>query len=486
MNRPAFLMRVAGIVASLALLTLFVVGPVGARPALNQTEPTARVTPGVTPSPTGTHTPTYTPSPTVTPSPTATPSPTVTPSPTPVPYLEVTPSEAEGERKVSAVVRGRSWSPNGIVTLYWDGTDNEHRLGDSFLANINGTFQVSVTVKKAWATVGTHTIYARETSGLSAQTTMTLLAPPPSATPTPVTPTSTFTPSPTLRAVTPEVTNTPFVPQAPLATSTPTPVTATATQMPSTMPTLAPTRASNNTTTLPAGPTVTVIPRVAPNRSDTPAPGTPSGALVPGARERSVSWIDGLGNLWVFGGYGYDSSGSTGYLNDLWRYEPISGQWTWTSGASAVNQVGSYGTQGTPDAANVPGGRYGSVSWIDGFGRLWLFGGYGYDSAGSIGYLNDLWQYDPINGQWTWVSGADTANQAGGYAQEPPEASSLPGGGYGSASRLGGWGNLWSSKGQSNADSGSISGPDAESALPDGLQPSRPRLTAELLGMNRR
>jgi hypothetical protein len=188
----------------------------------------------------------------------------------------------------------------------------------------------------------------------------------------------------------------------------------------------------------------------------------------------------------VFGGYGYDSSGSTGYLNDLWRYEPVSGQWTWTSGAHTVNQVGYYGTQGIPDAANVPSGRYGSVSWIDGFGRLWLFGGYGYDSEGSIGYLNDLWQYDPINGQWTWVSGSNTVNQAGGYTQEPPEASSLPGEGYGNASRLNGWGKMWSSEGQGYADSGGIGSLGGELESPSGLQPARARLAAGLRGLSRR
>ena len=31
--------------------------------------------------------------------------------------------------------------------------------------------------------------------------------------------------------------------------------------------------------------------------------------------------------------------------------------------------------------------------------------GYGYDSPARAGYLNDLWQYSPSSGQWTWVSG---------------------------------------------------------------------------------
>ena len=52
--------------------------------------------------------------------------------------------------------------------------------------------------------------------------------------------------------------------------------------------------------------------------------------------------------------------------------------WTWISGANTINAQGVYGTKGVPAAGNVPGARSGSVSWIDGAGNLWLFGGYGY------------------------------------------------------------------------------------------------------------
>jgi hypothetical protein len=50
--------------------------------------------------------------------------------------------------------------------------------------------------------------------------------------------------------------------------------------------------------------------------------GTPAATNVPGARQWQANWIDSSGNLWVFGGDGYDSGGSLGYLNDLWKYEP--------------------------------------------------------------------------------------------------------------------------------------------------------------------
>ena len=47
------------------------------------------------------------------------------------------------------------------------------------------------------------------------------------------------------------------------------------------------------------------------------------------------------------------------------------------SGSNTINQVGIYGTKGVPDAANVPGARYDSISWTDSDGNFWLFGGYG-------------------------------------------------------------------------------------------------------------
>ena len=112
----------------------------------------------------------------------------------------------------------------------------------------------------------------------------------------------------------------------------------------------------------------------------------------PGARLGSVSWIDSSGDLWLFGGEGYAISGG-GMLNDLWRYDPEIGIWTWISGDYAADRTGVYGTLGEGAASNKPGARLLSVSWIDSSGDLWLFGGSGYDAAGSPGELNDLWKF---------------------------------------------------------------------------------------------
>jgi N-acetylneuraminic acid mutarotase len=169
--------------------------------------------------------------------------------------------------------------------------------------------------------------------------------------------------------------------------------------------------------------------------------GTAASTNVPGARVEAVSWTDASGNLWLFGGFGYDSTGADGPLNDLWKYSPTKSEWTWVSGANVYDQVGNYGTLGTAASTNVPGARYSAVSWIDASGNLWLFGGAGLAANSEF---NDLWKYNPTLGEWTWVSGANIANQKGTYGTLGAAASTNVPGGRSSGS---GWadasGNFW-------------------------------------------
>jgi len=53
-------------------------------------------------------------------------------------------------------------------------------------------------------------------------------------------------------------------------------------------------------------------------------------------------------------------------------------QWAWISGSNSSLQPGVYGSQGVPNASNLPGARYGAVGWFDSSTQaLWLFGGFG-------------------------------------------------------------------------------------------------------------
>ncbi len=133
--------------------------------------------------------------------------------------------------------------------------------------------------------------------------------------------------------------------------------------------------------------------------------GVPSLVTYPGTRSRSGGTADAAGSAWIFGGE--DASASERF-NDLWRFDPGTLRWTWVAGSSSTNQAGAYGTLGVPDSANHPGGRRDLLLWTDSAGFLWLFGGRGYDSAGSWGPLLDLWRFDPATGQWAWMAGPST------------------------------------------------------------------------------
>ena len=173
--------------------------------------------------------------------------------------------------------------------------------------------------------------------------------------------------------------------------------------------------------------------------------GTAAAGNMPGGRWAADAKIDASGNVWLFGGQGFDSTTTNGLLNDLWKYNPTTNQWTWVGGSKLVNQVGSYGTLGTASAANIPGGRQAAASWIDPTGNLFVFGGFGLDVTGTPnGTLNDLWKYDPVANQWTWVSGSSAANQHGVYGTPgTAAATNVPGGRWRSAYWTDASGNLW-------------------------------------------
>ncbi len=101
---------------------------------------------------------------------------------------------------------------------------------------------------------------------------------------------------------------------------------------------------------------------------------------VPGARAFAITWTDHNGFLWLFGGQTVNSAGTAVTYNDLWKFDPVAFQWTLVSGsATPANARGTYGTQGAGSISNFPGARLGASAWTDTSGKLWLFGGSGYD-----------------------------------------------------------------------------------------------------------
>ena len=164
----------------------------------------------------------------------------------------------------------------------------------------------------------------------------------------------------------------------------------------------------------------------------------------PGGRKAANGLADASGNLWIFGGFGYDGAGNVGYLGDMWTYNPSANRWAWFAGSNTINNVGVYGTKGTANPANMPGARYGAAAAIDASGNIWVFGGFGYDAAGNVGYLNDLWEFSTHTDEWTWIGGGTTVNGAAVYGtQGTAAATSMPGARFSQNMVIDGGGHIW-------------------------------------------
>ena len=157
--------------------------------------------------------------------------------------------------------------------------------------------------------------------------------------------------------------------------------------------------------------------------------GVPSSTIYPGSREFTAHWTDNSGNFWFFGGLGWAaSSTSPVYLNDMWRYNPASNQWTYFGGSTGGGASGVYGTLGVASSSAIPGGRKFPAHWVDASGKFWMFGGFGF-GASTFGNLNDLWMYNPATNLWTWMGGSQISNQNGVYGTlNVPSVNNIPGG----------------------------------------------------------
>jgi N-acetylneuraminic acid mutarotase len=172
--------------------------------------------------------------------------------------------------------------------------------------------------------------------------------------------------------------------------------------------------------------------------------GTAASGNSPGARQAAITWTDAYGNFWLFGGIGLDAGGSQGSLNDLWKFDPNLGNWTWINGPSTISIPASYGTLNTGAPTNLPGARQGAAAWSDASSNLWMFGGDGYDSAGTQGHLNDLWEFDTAGNGWIWRGGSNVAGAAGVYGTlASASGGNVPGARLGTSAWADSAGNFW-------------------------------------------
>jgi Galactose oxidase, central domain len=205
----------------------------------------------------------------------------------------------------------------------------------------------------------------------------------------------------------------------------------------------------------------------------------------PGARYGSASWTDNSGNLWMFGGRGWELGGSSAPdtldapMNDVWvcvTGGPLGGlidycEWQLVGGYDATYGAGIIAVaqeEGQPDIySNVgkswpaptpaPGGRLGIAVWTDAAGNAWFFGG-----SNGRQYHNDMWKlnsgaaaYGPPS-QYLWTSFTGTApvwtflsattpttenlDQPGIY---PPNTNAYPGARTNAATWKDSSGNFW-------------------------------------------
>jgi len=139
--------------------------------------------------------------------------------------------------------------------------------------------------------------------------------------------------------------------------------------------------------------------------------GIPNTTNQPGSRrETAAAWIDNENNLWLFGGRGYGTDTTQGDLNDLWKYNISTNEWTWMRGSTQINDAGSYGIKGIEDTTNNPPSRMIYCRWKDYQGNFWIFGG----GDHPIGvFYNDVWKYNIATNKWTWMSGDNFPNGEG-------------------------------------------------------------------------
>ena len=145
----------------------------------------------------------------------------------------------------------------------------------------------------------------------------------------------------------------------------------------------------------------------------------------PGSRGTAIPGVLN-GQLYLFGGFEV-YMGTGGFNNDLWKFDPSVNMWTWVKGDDGIEINGIYGPLGVENVANNPGSRASTKMWTSN-NKLYLFGGIGQGET-QAGELSDIWNYNPVTNNWTWIGGSKLVDLQSNYGtQGQLSANNTPGG----------------------------------------------------------
>jgi hypothetical protein len=100
------------------------------------------------------------------------------------------------------------------------------------------------------------------------------------------------------------------------------------------------------------------------------------------------------------------NAGVSGYTNE----------WSWISGSKSASGKPVYGDLGEYNNDYTPSARlYTAQCYHARLGKLFIFGGTGFDLSSATGTLSDLWAFDSAIEQWSWLGRYLIPNYAGDY-----------------------------------------------------------------------
>lgn len=127
----------------------------------------------------------------------------------------------------------------------------------------------------------------------------------------------------------------------------------------------------------------------------------------PGSKYSAAAFKGTDGSFWMYGGLRGDGSitNPLGATDDLWKFNPVTEQWTVVNGNGDVNKPVNYNfTNGNP------GSRIGAAAWMDHRGSIKLFGG-DYINGSTESTANDVWTFRLHDGRPVIETTKNTAKE---------------------------------------------------------------------------